>query len=225
MKEAVFPFVKFPGADTLLGPEMKSTGEVMGIDSDFGRAYAKAQIQAGNSLPDARAACSCRCARRTAPAIGAARARARRLGFRVLATPGTARALAARGRARRGGAEGGAAPRTASATPCERIEAGDVDLVINTVGSDPAAVRDSASLRRSALLRGVPYFTTAAGVRAARRRDPRAAQRARSACARCRRSTGSERVPIDPRTPVLVGAGVASQREEDPDARARARAR
>ena len=52
MKEAVFPFVKFPGADTLLGPEMKSTGEVMGIDSDFGRAYAKAQIQAGNSLPE-----------------------------------------------------------------------------------------------------------------------------------------------------------------------------
>ncbi|MEE8508163.1 MAG: carbamoyl-phosphate synthase large subunit, partial [Myxococcota bacterium] len=51
VKEAVFPFVKFPGADTLLGPEMKSTGEVMGIDSDFGRAYAKAQIQAGNSLP------------------------------------------------------------------------------------------------------------------------------------------------------------------------------
>jgi carbamoyl-phosphate synthase large subunit len=51
VKEAVFPFVKFPGADTLLGPEMKSTGEVMGIDSAFGRAYAKAQIQAGNSLP------------------------------------------------------------------------------------------------------------------------------------------------------------------------------
>ena len=51
VKEAVFPFVKFPGADTLLGPEMKSTGEVMGIDSDFGRAYAKAQIEAGNSLP------------------------------------------------------------------------------------------------------------------------------------------------------------------------------
>src|SRR5258705_13965388 len=51
VKEAVFPFVKFPGADTLLGPEMKSTGEVMGIDSDFGRAFAKSQIQAGNSLP------------------------------------------------------------------------------------------------------------------------------------------------------------------------------
>ena len=57
MKEAVFPFVKFPGVDTLLGPEMKSTGEVMGIDSDFGRAYAKAQIEAGNIAADARARC------------------------------------------------------------------------------------------------------------------------------------------------------------------------
>ena len=55
VKEAVFPFVKFPGVDTLLGPEMKSTGEVMGIDSDFGRAYAKAQIEAGNSLPSSGA--------------------------------------------------------------------------------------------------------------------------------------------------------------------------
>jgi carbamoyl-phosphate synthase large subunit len=165
VKEAVFPFVKFPGADTLLGPEMKSTGEVMGIDSDFGRAYAKAQIQAGNSLPE-RGSVLVSVREEDRLAIGAAVRELADLGFRVLATPGTARSLTAEGVA----AE--AVPKVGRATggerdTVERIRAGDVDLVINTVGSDPAGVRDSASLRRSALLRGVPYFTTAAGARAA----------------------------------------------------------
>jgi carbamoyl-phosphate synthase large subunit len=165
VKEAVFPFVKFPGADTLLGPEMKSTGEVMGIDSDFGRAYAKAQIQAGNSLPE-RGSVLVSVREEDRLAIGAAVRELADLGFRVLATPGTARSLTAEGVA----AE--AVPKVGRATggerdTVERIRAGDVDLVINTVGSDPAGVRDSASLRRIALLRGVPYFTTAAGARAA----------------------------------------------------------
>jgi carbamoyl-phosphate synthase large subunit len=165
VKEAVFPFVKFPGADTLLGPEMKSTGEVMGIDSDFGRAYAKAQIQAGNSLPE-RGSVLVSVREEDRLAIGAAVRELAELGFRVLATPGTARALSAGGVAAETVAKVGRAAAGERDT-VERIRAGDVDLVINTVGSDPAAVRDSASLRRSALLRGVPYFTTAAGVRAA----------------------------------------------------------
>jgi len=164
VKEAVFPFVKFPGADTLLGPEMKSTGEVMGIDSDFGRAYAKAQIQAGNSLPE-RGSVLVSVRAEDRAAIGAAVRELADLGFRVLATPGTAADL------ERLGVRAEVVPKVGLARDGERdtvqrIQAGDVDLVFNTVGNDPAAVRDSASLRRSALLRGVPYFTTAAAVRA-----------------------------------------------------------
>jgi carbamoyl-phosphate synthase large subunit len=165
VKEAVFPFVKFPGADTLLGPEMKSTGEVMGIDSDFGRAYAKSQIQAGNSLPiegtllvsvkrDDRARI-CEAVRDLAA-----------YGFQVIATPGTADALHGVGIEVETIQKVGRAPAGERDT-VERIEAGDVHLVINTVDSNPEAVRDSASLRRCALLRGVPYFTTVAAARAA----------------------------------------------------------
>jgi carbamoyl-phosphate synthase large subunit len=162
VKEAVFPFVKFPGADTLLGPEMKSTGEVMGIDSDFGRAYAKAQIEAGNSLPSAgnvlvsvRQEDRARIVEAVQELVGH--------GFRVLATAGTAEALQGLGIA----AE--LVPKVGQGHPdvVERIDGGDVALVINTVGQDPAAVRDSAAIRRAALLRNVPYFTTLAGARAA----------------------------------------------------------
>ena len=162
VKEAVFPFVKFPGADTLLGPEMKSTGEVMGIDSEFGRAYAKAQIEAGNRPPTEG----------TVLVSVGAEDRARLLapvkeltenGFRVLATPGTAADFVARGIA----AETVHKVGQGHPDTVERIEAGEVDLVINTVAQDPVAVRDSASIRRSALLRAVPYFTTVAGARAA----------------------------------------------------------
>jgi carbamoyl-phosphate synthase large subunit len=162
VKEAVFPFVKFPGADTLLGPEMKSTGEVMGIDSDFGRAYAKAQIQAGNSLPvKGNVLVSVR--REDRARIGDAVGKLARAGFKVLATPGTARDLGELGIeveavAKLGHGEGDV---------IQRIERGEVALVINTVGVDPDSVRDSAALRRTALQRGVPYFTTAAGARAA----------------------------------------------------------
>ncbi len=162
VKESVFPFVKFPGADTLLGPEMKSTGEVMGIDSDFGRAYAKAQIAAGNSLPTGGTVLvSVRDEDKAH--LGEAVWNLVDHGFRVLATPGTAEAF------RRLGVEAEVVPKAGRGPrdTVERIEAGDVDLVINTVGADPVAVRDSASLRRSALLREVPYFTTLAGARAA----------------------------------------------------------
>jgi carbamoyl-phosphate synthase large subunit len=165
VKEAVFPFVKFPGADTLLGPEMKSTGEVMGIDSDFGRAYAKAQIQAGNSLPtEGTVLVSVK--REDQEAIGLAVRDLYESGFRVVATDGTAHTLAGMG------VEVETVPKVGRGGPDERdtvqrIEAGEVDLVINTVDAGSTSVRDSASLRRTALLRSVPYFTTAAGVRAA----------------------------------------------------------
>jgi carbamoyl-phosphate synthase large subunit len=164
VKEAVFPFVKFPGADTLLGPEMKSTGEVMGIDSDFGRAYAKSQIQAGNSLP-VSGAVLVSVKEEDRAAIGPVVLELADAGFEVLATPGTAMALAAIG------VNATTVEKVGRAGPGERdtvttIEADEVQLVINTVGSDPTAVRDSASIRRTALLRGIPYFTTVAAARA-----------------------------------------------------------
>ncbi|MFQ5416348.1 MAG: carbamoyl-phosphate synthase large subunit [Myxococcota bacterium] len=162
VKEAVFPFVKFPGADTLLSPEMKSTGEVMGIDSDFGRAYAKSQIQAGNSLPTAGTVLVSVRAEDRASICDGVRDLASN-GFQVLATPGTAESL------EKLGVEVTTVPKVGDGHPdvVERIESGYVDLVINTVWNDPIAVRDSASIRRSALLRQVPYFTTAAAARAA----------------------------------------------------------
>jgi carbamoyl-phosphate synthase large subunit len=161
VKEAVFPFVKFPGVDTVLGPEMKSTGEVMGIDSDFGRAYAKAQIQAGNSLPvRGRILVSVR--RKDQPLIAQAVEELARSGFELLATRGTAEALQARG------LKVELVNKVEEGSPhvVDRIKAGDVDLVINTVSLDPVSVRDSSAIRRAALLHGVPYFTTAAAARA-----------------------------------------------------------
>jgi carbamoyl-phosphate synthase large subunit len=162
VKEAVFPFVKFAGADTLLGPEMKSTGEVMGIDSDFGRAYAKSQIQAGNSLPtQGTVLVSVRQADRgrICPLMQELAGH----GFRVLATRGTAAALEAINVPVEPVNKVGEGERDV----VERIEAGEVDLVINTESSDPQVARVSASIRRATLMRSVPYFTTLAGAQAA----------------------------------------------------------
>jgi carbamoyl-phosphate synthase large subunit len=162
VKEAVFPFVKFPGVDTVLGPEMKSTGEVMGIDSDFGRAYAKAQIEAGNPIPDhGRVLVSIRHSDR--PRLGEAMKEIADAGFEILATPGTARMIQGLG------FEAEVVPKVGEGEPdvVQRIEAGDVALVLNTVAQDPQAVRDSFSIRRAALQRGIPYFTTMAALRAA----------------------------------------------------------
>ncbi len=162
VKEAVLPFLKFPNVDTLLGPEMKSTGEVMGIDSEFGRAYAKSQIQAGNSLPTK--GCVLVSVRpedhdRIADAI----AELAEMGFQVVATEGTARTLKDRG------IEVAVVNKVREGSPhvVDAIESGRVDLVINTVGPDPSAVKDSFSIRRVSLMKGVPYFTTVAAGRAA----------------------------------------------------------
>jgi carbamoyl-phosphate synthase large subunit len=161
VKEAVFPFVKFPGVDTLLGPEMKSTGEVMGIDSDFGRAFAKAQIQAGNSLPvRGRVLVSVR--REDQARVADAVRLLADSGFEVLATDGTEQALRGMGiRVTRVNKVDEGSPHTV-----DRIQDGGIDLVINTVRPEPQAVKASAAIRRAALLRGIPYFTTAAAARA-----------------------------------------------------------
>ena len=154
--------MKFPGADTLLGPEMKSTGEVMGIDSDFGRAYAKAQVEAGNPIPE-RGCVLVSIKEADRPRIEEAMREIAAAGFQVLATRGTARVLEALG------LEAEVVNKVGEGSPdtVDRIEAGDVDLVLNTVESHPTAVRDSFSMRRAALNRGVPYFTTVAALRAA----------------------------------------------------------
>ncbi len=162
VKEAVFPFVKFPGVDTVLGPEMKSTGEVMGIDSDFGRAYAKAQIEAGNSIPmSGRVLLSIRQSDR--PRIGEAVEEIANSGFEILATEGTARLVEALGFPVK------VVPKVGQGHPdvVECIEAGEVDLVFNTVQQEPSVVRDSFAIRRATLTRGLPYFTTLAALRAA----------------------------------------------------------
>jgi len=162
VKEAVFPFLKFPGVDTVLGPEMKSTGEVMGIDSDFGRAYAKAQIEAGNPIPaSGRLFVSVR-DEDQGRVVGPIREFAE-AGFELLATAGTARALEAAGLPVVVVAKVG----EGSPSIVDRIEAGEVDLVVNTVEAGPRAVKDSFAIRRAALQRGLPYFTTFAALRAA----------------------------------------------------------
>ena len=161
VKEAVFPFVKFPGVDTLLGPEMKSTGEVMGIDSNFGRAYAKAQIQAGNSLPT-RGCVLVSVRRREHAGIVEAIRELSLNGFRIMATRGTAETLNAHGIS----AETVNKVHEGSPHTADMIESGEVHLVINTVDPDPKAIQDSYSMRRAALQRGTPYCTTLAAARA-----------------------------------------------------------
>jgi len=161
VKEAVFPFVKFPGVDVLLGPEMKSTGEVMGLDVDYRRAFLKSQIAAGNALPrEGTVFLSVRDEDKRAVTDVARRLHA--LGFHLVATRGTSAAL------RRVGIECETVNKVLEGSPhvVERIERGGVQMVINTT-SDAQAVKDSFSIRRSTLLRGVAYFTTLSGADAA----------------------------------------------------------
>jgi len=174
VKEAVFPFVKFPGVDTILGPEMKSTGEVMGIDSSFGRAYAKSQIQAGNSLPVEGGAVLVSVREEEHQRVFQPIKTLVDEGFKVVATTGTAATL------ERLGIECEVVNKVYEGSPHtqDRIESGDVVLVINTTNNDPKSIEDSKSLRRAALLAGVPYCTTLAAARASA--DAIAAMRAES---------------------------------------------
>ena len=161
VKEAVFPFARFVGVDTLLGPEMKSTGEVMGLDASFERAFAKSQLGAGVKLP---AAGTVFLSVRDGDKVGLV-PMARRLtemGFSVMATRGTA------ARIRDAGLPVRVVNKVLEGRPhcVDAIEGGEIQLVINTA-SGSQSVTDSFDIRRSALLNGVPHYTTIAGARAA----------------------------------------------------------
>ena len=161
VKEAVFPFNKFPGVDVLLGPEMKSTGEVMGIDSDFGWAFAKSQAGAGATLPQSGTAfLSVKESDR--PAACAVAKRLRELGFHLQATSGTA------GYLRKQGLDVTVVNKVQEGRPhvVDHIKNGEVVLVVNTVQT-ASAHTDSLSIRREALQKGLPYFTTMRGALAA----------------------------------------------------------
>jgi carbamoyl-phosphate synthase large subunit len=161
VKESVFPFAKFPGVDTLLGPEMKSTGEVMGIDFDFGHAFAKAQLAANVKMPlEGKVFISVKDADKKfiiEPARKLVEA-----GFEIVATHGTASFLTEKG---------------VPAKPINKVKEGrphcvdaikshEIAMVFNTTFG-AQSVADSYSIRRSALMNNVAYFTTVAGMRAA----------------------------------------------------------
>jgi carbamoyl-phosphate synthase large subunit len=162
VKEAVFPFIKFPGVDTILGPEMKSTGEVMGVGDTFAEAFLKSQLAAGVRLPTGgRVFISLKNSDKPR-AIEVATILAG-LGFTLVATRGTAAALAAAG---------------VPVTPVNKVAEGrphivdmikndEIAMVINTVEEKRSAIQDSYAIRREALTDQIPTFTTLAGARAA----------------------------------------------------------
>ncbi len=161
VKEAVFPFARFPGVDLLLGPEMKSTGEVMGLDRDFGTAFAKSQIAAGSALPKGGTVfISVRDRDKEGMAVIG-----RDLldhGYNLLATRGTAALLEKEGLAV------AIINKVHEGHPhvVDMIQEGGVSMVLNTTEGD-RAIRDSYTLRQAALKHRVPYCTTVAGARAA----------------------------------------------------------
>jgi carbamoyl-phosphate synthase large subunit len=161
VKEAVFPFAKFPGVDTLLGPEMKSTGEVMGIDEDFGMSFAKSQMAAGNPLPvSGRVFLSVK--DKDKPGLLEVAQGLQNAGFSIVATRGTADYL------RKRGITVETVNKVTEGRPhiVDQITDMKIDLVINTVyGAE--AQKDSYSIRRTTLVKGVPYFTTTSAAKAA----------------------------------------------------------
>jgi carbamoyl-phosphate synthase large subunit len=161
VKEVVFPFVKFEGVDTILGPEMRSTGEVMGIDSDFARAFAKSQLAAGMKLPTSGVAfLSVR--EQDKPGLIAVARRLVNLGFTLLATHGTAAFLTKAGLSVTG------INKVLEGRPhcVDAIDNDEIDFVINTTDG-AQAIQDSQSLRRAALMTGIAYYTTLRAAKAA----------------------------------------------------------
>ena len=162
VKEAVFPFNKFPGVDPILGPEMRSTGEVMGVGATFGEAMLKSQLGAGSRLPDkgtvvitVKNADKARAVKVAGDLVG--------LGFQVVATKGTAAAIA----------EAGLPVRTVNKVKDGRphivdmVKAGEIQLVFSTVDETRTAIADSRHIRTAALAHRVTYYTTMAGCEAA----------------------------------------------------------
>jgi carbamoyl-phosphate synthase large subunit len=156
VKEAVFPFAKFPEADPILGPEMKSTGEVMGTGRTFGEAYAKAQSASGVTLPRAGVAFISVRDRDKAPAVTLAKKLIER-GFEVIATEGTARSMSEAGVSCR------RVNKVREGRPhiVDMIKNDEIDLIVNTT-EGKQAVRESNSIRREAVQRRVTYYTTLA---------------------------------------------------------------
>jgi carbamoyl-phosphate synthase large subunit len=162
VKTPVFPFARFPGVDVVLGPEMRSTGEVMGLDRNFARAFAKAQMGAGIRLPS-KGTCFISVKDHDKPATIVMAWQLVNLGFSLMATAGTADALSEAG------------------VPVKRVNKvfegsphivdslinGDVQMMINTTAPGSQTLADSFSLRRTALMQGVPHYTTIPGARAA----------------------------------------------------------
>jgi carbamoyl-phosphate synthase large subunit len=156
VKEAVFPFVKFPEADPILGPEMKSTGEVMGTGRTFGEAYAKAQAASGVTLPRS-GVCLLSVRERDKPGAVQLGARLIAYGFTLVATDGTARALTEAGIACR------RVNKVREGRPhiVDMIKNDEIDLIVNTT-EGKQAIRESNSIRREAVHRRVTYYTTLA---------------------------------------------------------------
>ncbi len=161
VKEAVFPFARFPGVDTILGPEMKSTGEVMGLDHSFERAFAKAQLGAGVQLPGGGTVFLSVRESDKAAVVPLAR-RLTEMGFAILATRGTA------SRIREAGMAVTIVNKVLEGRPhcVDAIRSGEVQMVVNT-SQGAQSTADSFDIRRSALTHGVPHYTTVAGARAA----------------------------------------------------------
>jgi carbamoyl-phosphate synthase large subunit len=161
VKEAVFPFAKFAGVDTLLGPEMRSTGEVMGIDRSFAAAFGKSQLGAGTRLPTGgRVFLSLQDSDKPG-AVGLAR-NLIDMGFEILATSGTHAYLD------KAGVKVNRVHKVREGRPniVDRMLDGDIHLVMNTT-SGAQAIKDSFDIRRTALVRGIPYYTTLSAAKAA----------------------------------------------------------
>jgi carbamoyl-phosphate synthase large subunit len=162
VKEAVFPFIKFPGVDTILGPEMKSTGEVMGVGETFAEAFVKSQLAAGVRMPKSgKVFISVRNSDK--PKVLEVARVLSEIGFTLCATRGTAAYL------NENGISTTSVNKVMEGRPhvVDMIKNGDIVMIINTVEDRRNAIQDSYSIRRSALQGRVTYYTTIAGARAA----------------------------------------------------------
>ncbi len=160
VKEAVFPFTRFPGVDSVLGPEMRSTGEVMGLDKDFPMAFAKSQLGGGIKIPTS-GTIFVSVKERDKERLIEPVSKLQKLGFSIVATSGTARFL------NENGIETNQINKVLEGRPhiVDAMKNGDIDLVFNTTEGSKA-LADSKSIRQTALLYHIPYYTTLAGIRA-----------------------------------------------------------
>jgi carbamoyl-phosphate synthase large subunit len=162
VKEAVFPFNKFPGVDPILGPEMRSTGEVMGVGSTFGEAMLKSQLGAGSRLPEKGTVVITVKDADKVRAVAVAQ-ELHRLGFQIVATRGTAAAVAA------AGVPVKVVNKVKDGRPhiADMVKAGEIQLVFTTVDETRQAIADSRYIRTAALANRITYYTTMAGAEAA----------------------------------------------------------